>query len=101
MRVLTAKHPEIPESDLKLALIQCVYDFSNDFDPREKAADGVASRKAANAVLTFAVLSTRRDSSDSRASYAEYEAWKVVVAADGKAMDAPVEKTGIEFSRGK
>jgi len=101
LQTLSARHPEIPATDLKLALVQCVYDFNNDFDPRKKAAAQSESRAGANAVLTFAVLSTRRDSSNSQTRYAEYEAWKVVVDPNEEATNMPVEKTRVIFSRGK
>ena len=101
LQTISYKHPEIKSSDLKLAQIECVYGFNSDFDPRDSSTAFQESKKGSNAIVTFVVISSRRDISDAQTKMAEYDSWKVVVAPDSNPKDMHIEKSRLIFSRGK
>jgi hypothetical protein len=95
LKAIIAHRPDLNSSDLKLASIDCRYFYNNDYIP-----DDGKAHKHANAIVTFIIIPTRKESIQENTKIAEYQALSVTVAPDLAPAQMRIEETRIAFSKG-
>ena len=95
LKAVIAHRPELKTSDLKMTGIECRYFYNNDFIP-----DDGAAYKHANAIVTFIIVSTRKESIQNKERIADYEALQVIFSPELSPTQMKVKDTRITFTRG-